>query len=299
MKILITGGTGFIGHQLCRNLLNHGHTLTVFSRHPDTVSALCGGQAMGIDSLNNLSSDQHFEVLINLSGEPIADARWTAKRKQTLLDSRIKVTEQLINFIARAKRKPRALISGSAIGFYGDQGSNLLDEESSPKDDFGHQLCAAWERKAMQAADLGVRVCILRIGLVVGKNGGFLKRMMLPFKLGLGGRIGDGKQWMSWIHRNDLTAMIEHLINSPHLYGVFNGTSPKPVTNEEFTQCLATVIKRPAIIPVPGFVLKSLLGELSTLLLGGQRIQPKRFQTEKFKFECENLEQALNDAVNT
>lgn len=297
MKILITGGTGFIGHQLCKNLLDHGHTVTVLSRRPEIVPSLCGQQVTAINSLSSLTPDQHFEVLINLAGEPIADARWTAARKQALWDSRITVTEQLMEYIAGAEKRPRALISGSAIGYYGDQENKLLDEDSEFADDFGHQLCAAWEQAAMKAAQYGVRVCIVRTGLVIGKNGGFLKRMLLPFKLGLGGRIGDGKQWMSWVHRNDLIAMIEHLANTPQAHGIYNGTAPNPVTNEEFTQCLATVLKRRAKLPMPAFPLKLLMGEMSTLLLGGQRVLPKRFQAEKFKFEFENLEQALNDVL--
>ena len=294
MRILITGGTGFIGSQLCKSLLNRGDSITVLSRRPEMVATMCSEQIAAIDNLNCLTFSDHFEAIINLAGEAIADARWTPKRKQTLRDSRIRITEQLIDFIEVAEQKPDILISGSAIGYYGNQDNRILDEDSDFVEDFGHRLCTEWEQAAMQASKLGVRVCLLRTGLVIGENGGFLKRMLFPFKLGLGGRIGNGKQWMSWIHRNDLIAMIEYLIDTPRLHGIFNGTGPNPVTNSEFTRCLAAVLNRPAVVPIPAFVLKLLLGEMSTLLLGGQRVIPKRFKAEKFVFEFENLEQALS-----
>ena len=295
MRILITGGTGFIGSQLCKSLLSRGDSITILSRRPaEMVTAMCGQQIAAIDNLICLIPSDHFEVIINLSGEPIADSRWSPGRKQKLRDSRIKVTEQLIDFVAIAEQKPDILISGSAIGYYGNQDDRILDEDSGFVEDFGHRLCAEWEQTAMQASNYGVRVCILRTGLVIGENGGFLKRMIFPFKLGLGGRIGNGKQWMSWIHRNDLIAMIEYLIDTPRLHGIFNGTAPNPVTNSEFTRRLAAVLNRPAMLPIPAFVLKLMLGEMSTLLLGGQRVLPKRFQAEKFVFEFENLDQALS-----
>lgn len=297
MNILITGGSGFIGQRLCKTLVDHGHKLTVLSRRPSVVAERCGATVDSVANLDGLDTDRHFEALINLSGEPIADARWTPKRKQILRDSRIRVTDQLIDFISRAGKKPRVLVSGSAIGFYGDQGDKILDENSDYRNDFGHLLCAVWEQAAMHAAGLGLRVCILRTGLVIGKNGGFLKRMILPFKLGLGGRLGDGKQWMSWIHRNDLVAMIEHLMNTPHSHGVYNGTAPNPVTNQTFSQSLASVFNRKARMSMPAPLLKILLGEMSTLLLGGQRVLPKRFQAENFKFEFSDLEHALIEAL--
>jgi len=299
MKILITGGTGFIGKELCKRLLQRGASLTVLSRHPETVAERCGEQVAGIGSLGALSADDAFDAVINLAGEPIADARWMERRKRLLWESRVTLTEQLVDYIARAQAKPQVLVSGSAVGYYGDCGDRLLDEASIYTDDFSHRLCAAWEEAAGKARDHGVRVCTLRTGLVVGKNGGFLQRMLAPFKMGMGGRLGDGRQWMSWVHRNDLIRMIEHLLDSPGSSGAYNGTAPHPVTNREFTRVLAKVLKRPALLPVPAAVLKVALGELSVLLLGGQRVVPKRFLEEGFRFEFEILEQALTDVLAT
>jgi len=293
MKILITGGTGFIGKELCKRLLQRGETLTVLSRHPETVGERCGDQVVGLESLTALTADDHFDAVINLAGEPIADARWTERRKRLLWESRVTLTEQLVDYIARVQANPQVLISGSAVGYYGDCGDRLLDEASAYTDDFSHRLCAAWEQAALGAGDQEVRVCIVRTGLVVGRNGGFLQRMLPPFKLGLGGRLGDGRQWMSSVHRNDLIRMIEYLLDSPGSSGAYNGTAPHPVTNLEFTRTLAKVLKRRALLPVPAAVLKVALGELSVLLLGGQRVVPKRFLEEGFEFEFETLEQAL------
>ena len=297
MKILITGGTGFIGGTLCNKLQKNGHHLTVLSRRPEQVPSLCGETVAAVNDLDKLDAEMPFDAIINLAGEGIAEARWTPKRKQILLDSRIKTTGQLIRFIEKAKKKPEVLISGSAIGFYGDKGNAALDENSLPYDDFSHRLCAKWEETACEAETYGVRVCIVRTGLVIGKKGGFLKRMLLPFQLGLGGRLGDGGQWMSWIHRDDYIKILELLLNSPTLQGTFNATAPNPVTNDQFTRCLAKTLHRPAFIPVPAFVLNILLGELAELLLGGQRVFPKRIKDAGFEFTFETLEQALQDVL--
>ena len=297
MKILLTGGTGFIGQSLCARLLAQEHALTVLSRRPDKVSELCGKSVALVNSIKLLKPDDHFDAIINLAGEGIANARWTHQRKNQLLDSRVGITHRLIDFVSIAESKPSVLISGSAVGYYGDQGDNILDEQGTFTDDFPHQLCAAWEQTAIRATDYEVRTCLLRTGLVIGKDGGFLKRMLLPFKLGLGGRIGDGKQWMSWIHREDLIGMIEYLLTETGANGVFNGTAPHPVTNQEFSQCLANLLKRPALLPVPALVLKLALSEMSTLLLGGQRVIPQRFIDAKFKFHFKTLGTALCEAL--
>jgi len=297
MKILITGGTGFIGKKLCHFLLGKDHQLTVLSRKPEKVSTLCGESVESIKNLDQLTASDTFDAIINLAGEGIADARWTDIRKQQLLDSRIKITEQLISYIKKATNKPKVLISGSAIGYYGDKGSTVLTEESLPHEEFSHHLCALWETTAFEAEKLGVRTCVIRTALVLGDDGGFLKRMLLPFKLGLGGPMGDGKQWMSWIHRTDLIAIIEKLLESPTLDGVFNASSPGPVTNKEFSKTLGEVLNRPAIIPVPAFVLKILLGEMSMLLLGGQRVMPDRLEKAGFEFKFKALSHALSNVT--
>lgn len=297
MNILITGGTGFIGRELCKFLLDGKHQLTVLSRKPESVATLCGTNVKAISKLADLSKKDKFDAIINLAGEGIADSRWSTSRKQILLDSRVKVTEQLIAFIDRADKKPAVLISGSAVGYYGNQGATALDESSAFNNDFSHSLCAKWEAAAEQAKAYGVRVGIIRTGLVVGAKGGFLKKMLLPFKLGLGGRIGDGSQWMSWIHMHDYIRILQLLLESDKLEGIFNATAPNPVSNDQFSHCLAKVLNRPAFLPVPAFALKLLLGEMSELLLGGQQVLPKRLLQENFKFEFTTLEQALQDVL--
>ncbi len=293
MKILITGGTGFIGRTLCHRLLDPGHELIVLSRRPEQVKKLCGESVTALSNLEDLSSEEIFNAIINLSGEGIADRLWTKKRKQKLLDSRINITEQLIAYVARARQKPSVMISGSAVGYYGSNSKSEPDESTDNPDDFAQQLCKQWEAAAEPVREHAVRLCILRTGLVIGKDGGFVKRMLLPFKLGLGGRLGDGKQWMSWIHKDDLIAIIELLLTSSDLEGNFNATAPEPVTNAEFSLCLAKNLKRPAIFPVPAIVLRLLLGEMSQLLLGGQKVIPERLTEQKFHFQFESLNSAL------
>jgi uncharacterized protein (TIGR01777 family) len=297
MRIFITGGTGFIGRALCKALLQAGHQLTVLSRRPQTVAMKCGAGVEALDGLDGWTPDLHFDAVINLAGEPIIGQRWTERRKQILWDSRVTLTRQLLEKIAQAEVKPAVLISGSAVGVYGNQGDTVLDESSPGRNGFGQRLCAAWEASAKQAEVLNIRVCILRTGLVIGRQGGFLQKMRLPFKLGLGGRIGDGRQWMSWIHRDDHVAMTLFLLNSPSLAGVFNATAPHPVTNAEFTECLAALLKRPARLPVPAWLLRLGAGEMAELLLGGQRVLPKRMQAENFRFAFETLEPALREAL--
>jgi len=297
MNILITGGTGFIGTSLCAVLLHRGHHLTVYSRHPEQVAELCGKPVLAVRLLDDLTTEDQFDAIINLAGEGIADARWTAARKKQLLDSRIATTEQLVDFIERVRNKPKVLISGSAVGFYGNQADTVLDENSPPHDDFAHRLCAQWEQAARGAEASGVRVCILRTGLVIGSDGGFLQRMLPAFRFGLGGTLGDGRQWMSWIHKRDLLAIITLLLDDENLQGVFNGTAPAPVNNRDFTRCLAKLLHRPALLPVPAPVLKIMLGEMSELLLGGQRVIPGRLLEMNFPFQFPTLESALQDVL--
>ena len=297
MKILVTGGTGFIGKTLCRFLQDKNHQLTVLSRRPNKVALLCGESVQAIHKLDQLTSSDAFDAIINLAGEGVADARWSAARKQVLLDSRINTTRQLIAYIKTADKKPEVLISGSAVGFYGNRGDRKVNEESLGHVEFAHQLCAEWEVAALEAEKWGVRVCIIRTGLVIGDDGGFLKRMLPAFKVGLGGRLGDGKQWMSWIHRTDYIDILDKLLEIRVLHGVFNATAPEPVTNAEFSRALGKVLNRPAILPVPAIVLKMLLGEMSELLLGGQRVLPDHVEKAGFEFKFKTLEQALVDVL--
>lgn len=297
MRILMTGGTGLIGRHLCAVLLAQGHALTVLSRHPETVAVKCGPAVQAMGSLDEWTSDLGFDAVINLAGEPIVDVHRSEKRKQVLLDSRVRLTEELVQRIAAAQQKPTVLLSGSAVGYYGNGGDTVLDEAMAAGHDFPAELCAAWESAARAAEKSGVRVCLLRTSLVLSRGGGLLGRMLLPFKLALGARLGDGKQWMSWVHIDDYVAMVVRLLNDASLNGAFNMTAPVPVTNAEFTQTLAQALHRPALFVAPSFVLKLAMGERACLLLEGQRATPKRLQSSGFQFAYPRLEGALQDLL--
>jgi uncharacterized protein (TIGR01777 family) len=298
MNILITGGTGFIGSALVKSLIDQGHAITVLSRSPDKVAKICGSDVNALGSLTQLKAEDYYQVIINLAGEPIVDARWSEARKQLIRESRIGLTEQLITCIARMTVKPELLISGSAIGYYGDQGDTVLTEQSTPYEDFSQQLCADWEATAKQAEQFGVRVCLIRTGLVIASGGGFLQRMLPPFRIGLGGRLGDGRQWMSWVHRQDWINIAQTMITDSTMKGAYNATAPNPVTNAEFTRILAKCLKRPALLPVPAWLLKILLGEMSQLVLGSQRVMPERLLAQGFRFQYDDLAAALNEALS-
>lgn len=298
MKVLITGGTGFIGSALTRSLAGNGYHVTVLSRNPESVAKNCGSGVYALGNLDQLKPEDSFQVIINLAGAPIFDARWSEARKKMLRDSRIGLTEQIIDCIAGMTVKPELLISGSAIGYYGDQGDSVLTEQSVTRQDFSQQLCADWESAAKTAEHFGVRVCLVRTGLVIANGGGLLQRMLLPFKLGLGGRLGNGQQWMSWIHRQDWIAIAQTMITDSTMQGAYNATAPNPVTNSEFTETLAHCLKRPALLPVPARLLKLLLGEMSELVLGSQRVLPERLSAQGFKFKYTDLAGALNQALS-
>lgn len=297
MHILLTGGTGLIGRALCRQWTQQGHRLTVWSRSPQRVAALCGAQVRGIGRLEELA-EEPLDAVINLAGAPIADRPWTRARKSLLWASRITLTEQLLAWLGQRAQKPRVLLSGSALGWYGDGGERELDEDSlAVSEDFGAQLCGAWEETALRAEALGIRVVLVRTGLVLAKDGGFLKRLLLPFRLGLGGRVGSGRQWMPWIHLADQIALMDFLLRQESASGPYNACAPRPVRNGEFTRALGRVLHRPALVPVPAFVLRVGLGELSGLLLGGQRALPKRLSAAGFVFRFTDLDAALEDIL--
>jgi uncharacterized protein (TIGR01777 family) len=293
----MTGGTGLIGRHLCRRLLAAGHELTVFSRKPETVAAKCGVGMQTMASLAEWTPDRVFDAVINLAGEPIVDERWTEKRKQVLRDSRIAVTTELVRRIAAAKQKPAVMLSASAIGYYGGRGDEVLNEDSGAGSDFPAHLCLDWEAAALAAGKHGVRVCLLRSGLVLSRDGGLLGRMLPPFRLGMGGRVGDGRQWMSWVHIDDHIAMQLRLLQDDQLSGAFNLTAPAPVTNREFTAGLAAALRRPAPFVAPASLLKLSLGEAASLLLEGQRVLPARLQAVGFPFHFPSLPAALQDLL--
>lgn len=296
MHILLTGGTGLIGRALCRRWLEDGHQLSVLSRTPARVPALCGQAVRGVERLEALD-DAPLDAVVNLAGAPIADRPWTSSRRRLLRDSRIALTERLVDWLGARSQRPQVLVSGSAVGWYGDGGEARLDESAAPGQDFAARLCADWEAAALRAEHLGIRVVRVRTGLVLAANGGFLSRLLPAFRLGLGGRIGSGRQWMPWIHLQDQVGLIDFLLRSEVAHGPYNACAPNPVRNAEFSRSLGHVLHRPAVLPVPAAVLKLGLGELSGLLLGGQRAVPTRLQDAGYVFRFVELDAALDDLL--
>jgi uncharacterized protein (TIGR01777 family) len=290
MRILITGGTGFIGHALCPRLAAAGHELVLLSRQ--ARPRLPTGAATSVTSLDELDAGE-FGGVINLAGEPIGDGRWTPARRKLLLDSRIETTARLIGWMQRPQRPPGVLVSASAVGYYGEQGEREITEDTPPTPGFTHDLCAAWEREAARAADLGVRVCIPRIGVVLDRDGGALAKMLPAFRMGAGGRLGSGRHWFPWIHREDMAAILQWLLETPAASGAYNASAPHPATNDEFTRALGRALGRPTVLPMPAAALKLLFGEMSELLLVSDRMVPKRLLAEGFRFRYPDLDGAL------
>ena len=292
MRILITGGSGFVGRPLCRRLHDAGHELLVVSRSPSRAQALLPEGTEVRDSVLAFV-DRAPEAIINLAGEPIADKRWSAAQKRRLIDSRLTVTRDLVTLCERLDTPPRVMISGSAMGYYGDQGDRDVTEQTPPQEEFAHRLCAEWESAALAAEPLGVRVVLLRTGLVLDAGGGTLAKLLLPFRLGLGGRLGSGRQYMPWIHREDWVSIALFLLERDDLAGPFNASAPHPVTNADFTRALAHHLHRPAVMAVPAGVLRLALGEMSRLLLTGARMRPARLEAAGFGFQYPTLDSAL------
>ncbi|PUA17835.1 TIGR01777 family oxidoreductase [Glaciimonas sp. PCH181] len=297
MRILITGGTGLIGRHLCKALLQADHEITVLSRQPATVKEKCGATVQAIGSLDEWRRNQVFDAVINLAGEPIVDAAWSTKRRELLWQSRVTLTDALVQRINASNQKPAVLLSGSAVGYYGDGEEQVMDETSPAATDFGAALCVAWEQAALKAVPMGVRVCQLRTGLVLDRTGGILGKMRQPFKLGLGARLGGGHQWMSWVHIDDYVAMVLVLLHNTQASGAFNMTAPEPVTNRAFTEKLARALHRPALFVAPAWVLQLALGDRAYLLLGGQKVIPVGITALGYRFLHPKLEYALSDLV--
>jgi uncharacterized protein (TIGR01777 family) len=294
MKIAITGASGFIGRRLMKDLRDH--SLTVLSRHagtnlPPGVSMLPWNAAAGPPDAAALSG---VDAVVHLAGEPIAQ-RWTPAVKQRIRDSRVAGTRNLVQALAQLPAPPKVLVSSSAIGYYGSRGDEVLTERSAPGSGFLPDICVAWEREADAAAELGIRVVKIRTGVVLAAHGGALQKMLPPFRLGLGGPIGSGKQWMSWIHLDDLVGLVRHAIEG-QVSGAVNGVAPNPVTNADFTRVLGRVLHRPTVFPVPAFALRLLFGEMSEVLLGSQRVVPEAAQGSGYRFEYAELEAALRNA---
>jgi uncharacterized protein (TIGR01777 family) len=293
MRILVTGGTGLIGSALLKYW--HGqHQITVLTRAA-VANLPKKSDITYVNSLKQVDFNQ-LDAVINLAGEPIANKRWTDAQKQRICNSRWHITEQLSEHIQAASTPPACLISGSAVGFYGRQGAEFITEEYRAfYPEFSHDICARWENLAMRANSEKTRVCLLRTGIVLSAKGGALAKMLPAFRFGLGGPLGNGEQYMSWIHINDIVKLIDFLLQSPTLQGPFNAVAPKAVTNRQFSQDLAKRLKRPAKFTMPAFMLRLLFGEMADLLLYGQRVVPQQAVDAGFKFQFANLPAALED----
>ena len=318
MDILISGGSGFLGSAFSKEIVqryqnkNKQISMTWLTRdktqqHPTDVNMLT------YDEL--AKTEQSFDVIMNLAGAGIADARWSDERKEALLASRVKPTESILAFIARTHVKPKLMVSGSAIGWYGTQGDKPLTESSSYETDFSHKLCEEWEQLAIKATDYGVPVAIVRTGVVMHPNGGMIAKLLLPFKLGVGGQLGDGKQIMSWISREDWVGAAIFIIekhldegaqrhvmpnnelktNSDTPAVVYNLTAPNPVTNHAFTKAMGAWLHRMTIFTLPEFLLKLMFGEMSTLLIDGQKVLPEALQKAGYEFKQTTFTQALTE----
>lgn len=291
---LLTGGTGFIGTALVNDLVADGHTAAVFTRNPDRHRARFPAQVSLVDSLAAIPREVRFDGVVNLAGAGIADKRWSEKRKRELIDSHAGVTRELVRLIGTLETRPAVMVSGSAVGWYGSHGDEPLDEQGTPHEEFSHELCRAWEEAAEGVRDHGVRLCIVRLGPVLEKHGGMLQRLLPPFRLGLGGRLGDGRQYLSWVHLRDVVRGIRFLLDNPTTQGVYNLTAPVPVSNREFTRELARVLRRPALLPLPAPVIRAAFGEMGeALLLHGQNVLPMRLNRAGFIFDHERIEEAL------
>lgn len=302
MKLLVTGATGFIGQAFIKSLGHNDHAV-VLTRSIDKAVSVFQHTACNTHFIDEIDSFTHlndFDCVVNLAGEPIADKRWTSEQKHLIQHSRWNITTKLVSLINASDSPPSLLISGSAIGYYGRQDGDPVTETTHQiYEEFTHSLCQTWESIALGARSEKTRVCLLRTGIVLGlQNGrpaGALGKMTLPFKLGLGGRIGDGEQGMSWIHIDDMVKAIHHLIKRKDLDGAFNLTAPKPVSNKVFVSTLARVLNRPAILPTPPFALKLMLGEGADLLLTGQFVLPEALLNSGYQFSYSTLESALRD----
>ena len=298
MNVTITGATGFIGRRLVDRLKLDAHQVTALSRKVrnlgDAVWSATWDPMMGPPPAENLNSR---DAIVHLAGEPVAQ-RWTPAAKRAIRDSRVTGTRHLIEGLGAVQHRPQTLICASAIGIYGDRGDEMLTESSRPATGFLAETCKAWEKEAEGAAALGMRVVKLRIGVVLGR-GGALEKMLPPFKMGVGGRLASGRQWMSWIHLDDLIGLVLHALQNPAVQGVVNATAPNPVTNSDFTRALASAVHRPAIFPVPGFVIKTLFGEMATILLDSQRVLPKAAETSGYRFQQAELGAALSDVLRS
>ncbi len=302
MKVAVTGGTGFIGSRLVEKLSQENNQVIVFTRDANKANRQFSGiEVVNYDPLKSGGWQKKIsgcDAVVNLAGQPIAESKWTTEYKQKILESREIGTKKIVEAIKKASQKPKVLINGSAIGYYGTSETATFDESSSPGNDFLAEVCRKWEAAAEEVTSAGVRLVIIRTGIVLGKEGGALAKMLTPFQLFGGGPIGDGNQWFSWIHRDDLVNLIISALKQENMAGKFNGTAPTPVKMNQFCKTLGEVMHRPSWLPVPGFILELLLGEGAKVVLEGQQVLPKETQASGFQFQYPDLKSALKQIVN-
>lgn len=296
MKVLISGSHGLVGRALTRSLETQGHEVFRLVRHlPGSESEVEWNPERYSIAIARLEG---FNAVVHLAGESIAEGRWTEEKKQRIRDSRVKGTKLLSDALANLERPPKSLICASAIGYYGDRGDELLMEESAPGNDFLANVCVEWEQATQEAAEKGIRVVNARFGIILSKDGGALTKMLTPFRLGIGGRVGSGKQWMSWIALDDVIGAIEYVLANESLRGPVNYVAPNPVRNSEFTKTLGKIISRPTLFPIPEFGVRLAFGEMAdALLLSSQRVEPQRLNKAGFQFQYTQLESALSHVL--
>jgi uncharacterized protein len=298
MRILITGASGLIGKALQRSFAAKGYELLLAGRgEPRKANEIQWSVEDGFHE-NDLERLEGLDAMIHLAGEGIAGLRWTDEKKKAIRDSRVIGTRNVITALAKLKQKPKVFIAGSAMGFYGDRGDEIVNEASGPGDNFLAEVSKEWESESRRAEDLGIRTVLLRTSIVLSKDGGALATMLMPFKMGVGGVIGSGKQWMSWISLDDVVEIVNYALENENLRGAVNVASPNPVTNEEFTKTLGEVLYRPTILPLPEFAVNLVFGEMGdALLINSTRVEPKRLQDAGYEFKFPNLKSALENAV--
>lgn len=297
MKVIVTGATGLVGSALIRSLLSEGHNVTRLVRGGAQAFSAPGTKAVHWEPEKGAIDAKELEghdAAVHLAGDPIADGRWTEEKKKRIRESRVAGTRLLAEALAGLSEKPKALVSASAIGFYGDRGREVLREESASGEDFLSEVCREWEKATLPASQAGIRVVHLRIGIVLSADGGALPKMLTPFKFGVGGRVGSGEQYMSWITLDDLVGVIKHALADEQLHGPVNAVAPHPVTNEEFTKALGSALGRPTIFPVPAFAARLAFGEMAdALLLSSARVEPARLKETGYEFKHAELAGAL------
>ena len=300
-NVLVSGGTGFIGSRVCTALHEQGDTVHVLSRNPahaetqlQSVSAVHGWNPESEPLPPAATSD--VDAVIHLAGETIA-GRWNAEKKRRIRESRILSTQNLVASFAEVPTKPEVLVCASAIGYYGDTGDDAFTEASPAGTDFLAEVCQEWETAALKAETFGIRVVLIRIGLVLGLGGGLLTQVLRPFKMGAGGRLGSGQQWMSWIHVADVVGIVLHALANADIQGPLNATAPVPVRNTEFTQTLGRILRRPTLFPVPTFGLRLMMGEFANFVVLSQNVLPEKTETSGYEFRHRTLEPALRDLL--